>query len=268
MSRFLTFFSAFLIFASLANAADPEMKITLAKDETGGAPTTTFGPDAKAIVALFKGENLHVGDKLRGVWIVEDVGEAAPAGSKIDEKTVDAPGESATGNFTLSKPDKGWPVGKYKLDVYVNDKLVTTEKFSIVGEKETETASEPAAPEVPDKDELKSLVNDSMDSFGDAITDKDFSGFYLDIASVWQQQTSAEKLSESFKDFYGKDIDISAAIQDKDPIFDKPAAIESNGVMVVQGHYPTQPNRIVFTLKYVNEEEEWKLVGVDVKTKE
>ena len=270
MTRILTFLSACVIFASVANAADPQMKVTLTKDKTGGTPATTFDPTVETVFALFKGENLHAGDKLRGVWIAEDVGDAAPPGTKIDEKTVDSPGESATGNFSLSKPDKGWPVGKYKLDVYVNDKLVTTEKFSVAGagKPNSEVASQPAAAEVPDKDELRSLVNDSMDSFGDALNDKDFSGFYLDIASVWQQQTSAEKLSEAFKDFYGKDIDISAAIQDKDPVFDKPAAIRPDGVLVVQGHYATKPNRIVFILKYVNEEEDWKLVGIDVNTKE
>jgi len=38
------------------------------------------------------------------------------------------------GAFSLSKP-KGWPVGKYRLEIYVGADLATTAKFTIKGGK-------------------------------------------------------------------------------------------------------------------------------------
>ena len=35
------------------------------------------------------------------------------------------------GVFSLSKPTKGWPVGKYRVEIYVNDKLADTVKFTV-----------------------------------------------------------------------------------------------------------------------------------------
>jgi hypothetical protein len=52
-----------------------------------------------------------------------------------------------------------------------------------------------------------------------------------------------------------------------EPVFNHPAAIDADGVLLVQGYYPTKPNRVVFQLKYLNEGD-WKLVGIDVKLKE
>ena len=37
--------------------------------------------------------------------------------------------------FSLSKPTKGWPVGKYRLEIYVGADLTTTAKFTIKGGK-------------------------------------------------------------------------------------------------------------------------------------
>ena len=51
-------------------------------------PTTTFAADTPKIFALFKTKGVQDGDKLRGVWIAEDVGDVAPKETKIDEKSI------------------------------------------------------------------------------------------------------------------------------------------------------------------------------------
>ena len=120
-----------MISASVALAADVKVDVTMATDDEGESPTTAFGTDTPKLFALFKTEGLQEGGKIRSVWIAEDVGDAAPKETKIDEKTLDAKGDTDDGVFALSKPDKGWPVGKYRLEIYVDDKLVTTTKFTI-----------------------------------------------------------------------------------------------------------------------------------------
>ena len=122
------------------------------------------------------------------------------------------------------------------------------------------------ASEVPEKAALKTMTEASLTSFGDAVKDKDFSSFYGDIASIWQKQTTAEKLKESFKTFLDKDIDLPSIVTELKPVFDKPAEINSDDVLVISGYYPTKPNKVKFRLKYLEEEGEWKLVGINVES--
>lgn len=100
--------------------------------ELMGEPATTFPPNHPKIFARWQGEALEKGDKIRSVWIAEDVGDVAPKDYKMDEVTSTADGPRAFGTFTMTKPTKGWPVGKYRVEIYQNDKLVETVKFEVV----------------------------------------------------------------------------------------------------------------------------------------
>jgi hypothetical protein len=139
MRRILVLLIAMIVCADVAQAGDVEVEaVTTATP--GGEETTNLAPDAPKLFAMFKTKGAQNGDKLRRVWIAEDVGSAAPANSKIDEKTLTMDGDTDDGDLSLSKPTKGWPVGKYRLEIYVNDKLVTTTRFTIEGNKEEESA--------------------------------------------------------------------------------------------------------------------------------
>jgi hypothetical protein len=94
-------------------------------------PTTSFAHDLPKIYARWQGEALQKGDKIRCVWIAEDVGDVAPKDFKVDETSTTADGARAFGTFTLSKPNKGWPVGKYRVEFYEGDKLVEAVRFQI-----------------------------------------------------------------------------------------------------------------------------------------
>jgi hypothetical protein len=124
------------------------------------------------------------------------------------------------------------------------------------------------AAEVPEDSELKSMTERSILSFGRAVKKQDFSEFYDEIAEVWQKQTSPKKLLQSFEDFLDKKIDIPRAIEEKEPVFNHAAKINSDDVLLIKGYYPTTPNRVVFELKYLQEDDEWKLAGIDVNLTE
>jgi hypothetical protein len=117
--------------AAISPAEKKPLHAALAKERLG-EPTTTFAPDTPKIFARWQGETLAKGDKIRSVWIAEDVGEVAPPNYKLDEASVAADGPRAFGTFTITKPTKGWPVGKYRLEIYQGDNLVETVKFDIV----------------------------------------------------------------------------------------------------------------------------------------
>jgi hypothetical protein len=255
------------ISASVARAGDVKIKAVMATGPDD-EPATTFASDTPKIFALFSTKGLQEGDKLRGVWIGEDVGDVAPPNTKIDEKTLNVEGDTDDGVFSLSKPTKGWPVGKYRLEIYVGDELVTKVKFAIKAAAKTEKESDESAAEVPEEKELKKMTESSLVSFGRAVKAKDFSEFYEDVAKVWQKQTTAKKLQDAFKDFLDKNIDLPSVVKEMKPVFNHPAAIDSDGVLLVQGYYPTKPNRVIFKLKYLDEEGDWKLVGVNVNLAE
>ena len=112
------------------HAGPMKVEAATAKDQDS-KPTTTFSADVPKVYAFFKTHGSEKGDKLRSVWIAEDVGDAAPAGTKIDEAILTADEDDFYGAFSLSKPTKGWPVGKYRVDIYAGDELVTSVKFTI-----------------------------------------------------------------------------------------------------------------------------------------
>jgi hypothetical protein len=130
MKRIFALLIGVMSCAAFAHAGDVKVEATMMTNPEG-KETTTFAADAPKVYAVFKTKGASDGDKIRGVWIADDVGDAAPKGTKIDEKTLTAEGDTEDGVFSLSKPNNGWPVGKYHLEIYVNDALVTKLKFTI-----------------------------------------------------------------------------------------------------------------------------------------
>src|SRR5436853_4178220 len=95
-------------------------------------PATTFSSDVPRICAFWKGEALELGDKIQSVWIAEDVGDASPKESRIlkGDARVYKPDED--GSFSLSRPGgKIWPLGKYRVEIYINGGLANFAKFTI-----------------------------------------------------------------------------------------------------------------------------------------
>jgi hypothetical protein len=114
-------------------SGDPakRLSITLGKAADGEA-TTQFTADTPKLYARWQGHGLTEQTKLRAVWIAENVGEAAPPNYKVDEASVVAGSSDPSGTFTLSRPDKGWPLGDYRVEFYVEDKMVEAIKFEMV----------------------------------------------------------------------------------------------------------------------------------------
>lgn len=102
----------------------------LAKENTT-EPTSTFPSETRKIRALWKGNALKLGDVVGAVWIAEDVGAAALKDREITEATVVAYKPDDDGVFSLVRPKEGWPAGRYRFDIYVNNKLAESLSFTI-----------------------------------------------------------------------------------------------------------------------------------------
>jgi hypothetical protein len=141
MKRTFVLFILSVICVTAARAAGVNVKVTMTTGPQGD-PTTTFATNTPKLYAMFKTKGATAGDKIRGVLIAEDVGDAAPANTKVLEKTLDMEGDTDDGDFNFSKPTKGWPAGKYRVEIYVNDELATTAKFTIKAAKKKSTDEE------------------------------------------------------------------------------------------------------------------------------
>ena len=173
MKRTLALLVGMIICASVARGGEVTVEAVMTtgpKDK----PTTTFTTDTPKVVALFKTKGGQKGDKLRGVWIADDVGDAAPANTKIDEATLTLEGDTDDGNFSCSKPTKGWPAGKYHLDIYANDKLATTVKFTIEAPEKAEKKTEKESAGSADEDQYTFKVhNENVQRITQLLTSED-----------------------------------------------------------------------------------------------
>ena len=112
-------------------AAASSDTVTMSKKEDGPA-MASFNASDPAIYATNKGL-LKKGDKVRFVWIIEDGGKTINPNAKVSEYTGTANGLDNGKEFShLDKPASGWPLGKWRVDIYVNDVKTTSAKFTIV----------------------------------------------------------------------------------------------------------------------------------------
>ena len=118
-------------FEAVAQSSDKKLlHATLAKNREGEA-ATTFRADSLKIYAFWKGDALKAGDTVRAVWIAEGIGRTALKDSKITEASTMAYKPDDDGIFSILRPKGGWPIGKYRCELYVGSKLAETLKFTI-----------------------------------------------------------------------------------------------------------------------------------------
>jgi hypothetical protein len=87
--------------------------------------TDTFKPN-DTIYASVATEGSAPSATLRAKWSFE-------TGQLVDESTrTIAPNNKERTEFHISKPD-GWPAGKYKLEVFLNDQATETKNFDVRG---------------------------------------------------------------------------------------------------------------------------------------
>ena len=104
-------------------------EVTLGRSVGGDKAITdradTFKPN-DTIYASVATEGSSPSATLRAKWSFE-------GGQLVDESTrTIAPNNRERTEFHISKPD-GWPLGKYKLEVFLNDQATETKNFDVKG---------------------------------------------------------------------------------------------------------------------------------------
>jgi len=105
--------------------------VRMAFDEDGNNPTTVFG-SSDIFFAVGDLNNAPAGTVVEVKWIAVQI-EGYDSGELIYEQAItDFTDESFDGTiyFQLSN-DAGWPVGEYKVDVYLDGIFVQSVPFSV-----------------------------------------------------------------------------------------------------------------------------------------
>ncbi|MBK7586194.1 MAG: hypothetical protein IPI67_39170 [Myxococcales bacterium] len=112
---------------------------TEVKDLRVVAPKTTFDKDMTAIFGVWEvstGPGPLASAKVK--WIAEDVGDAAPKETPIRTVEIEQTKLTELGgkypmtiDSSLTRPTKGWPIGKYRVELELNGKTVNSTPFTI-----------------------------------------------------------------------------------------------------------------------------------------
>lgn len=152
MNRWLSGFMIVLMAAGLmlaacgGEASTANIKsATLAKDEAGTQPTTTFESD-ETFYLVVDLANAPDDTTVKTVWYTGDVGSVAAPNTLIDEASVTA----GSGQLFFNLAPSGlWAPGTYKAEIYLNDELNRTLDIRVNGEvvqaAQPEPTDEPAA---------------------------------------------------------------------------------------------------------------------------
>jgi hypothetical protein len=121
-----------LLLASLAcsfgNTAPAASNFYMATDEAGTNKTSTFSPNDDFYV-FFDVKNIEPGTNFQSRWYALNVEGEDP---NTPFQTIDYSYEEGIGNiyFQLTN-DQGWPVGNYKVEVYMDGTKVGEQEFSV-----------------------------------------------------------------------------------------------------------------------------------------
>lgn len=117
-------------------ASSPKLTSIVACEQVTGQGTIpvniteTFTPDSPEIHVLARLENVRAGIKLRGVWISLDA--VSTPNDEIDSSEFDLHKDAGdVAHFTLTRPQKGWPIGNYRFDLYLEGRVAGNLPFSV-----------------------------------------------------------------------------------------------------------------------------------------
>lgn len=121
-----------LLAATAAFAAEPHYGRIALTTEGSTAVQAVFAPDTPKIVLHVEILDMPKGTKIAADWIAVKT-DVAPANYKIDSAGEQLAEDVASDekSFSLSKPDNGWPVGDYRIDLTIADKVAKSVPFQV-----------------------------------------------------------------------------------------------------------------------------------------
>lgn len=122
---------------------------------------------------------------------------------------------------------------------------------------------------VPSRADADVLVSEILKSFNESLVSGDFSHFWANkIAERWRSKAKPGDFTKGFKEFLDKDVEISR-IEGRSPEYSPCPFIDTKydtDVLFLSGFYDTRPLPVRFSLEFIQEAQEWRLVFISVNT--
>ena len=115
---------------------------------------------------------------------------------------------------------------------------------------------------LPSRAEASQLVKATTQEFALGVNARDLSPLRTLASQQFQQQVSLEQLHENFAPFLTQDIDLTV-LQDYKPMFTTDPGLSAEGVLRLEGYFPTTPSRAYFKYSYVSRDGDWQLLGIN-----
>ena len=112
-------------------AASPRYSDLVLSDVKDGPAKSTFAPNTAKIFLRTKLVDVPAGSVAKSDWIAVKTKVAAP-NYKIDSSQIKIGHLVNRTDFNFSKPNAGWPEGDYRIDLFIDDKLLESVKFRVV----------------------------------------------------------------------------------------------------------------------------------------
>lgn len=120
-----------------------------------------------------------------------------------------------------------------------------------------------SAQRVPNDNVIEITIKRALASFNDANITGNYDVFHATLSRPFRQQFSADRLKDAFKAFHTQLIDISPVLA-LSPILSEPARIDGDGALLLKGTFETRPSRVLFDMRLLPAEGDWKLIAIHV----
>lgn len=159
------------------------------------------------------------------------------------------------GKYKIDQPPKG---NKMKLD---GMEYRRTGGFA-VNDAENKSIDSKTV-EAPFEAEMRPIVSETMRNFDRAIQSENFEDLYSTVSEMWQNQITADELKKTFTKTIAQKNDYK--LKDEPTISSEPALKDEGNTLEIGGGYQTtKDKKVPFRLKYVKENDEWKLLGINL----
>ena len=120
---------------------------------------------------------------------------------------------------------------------------------------------------VPNDDEQEILVKTTLMTFNDANLTGNYNILYDKAAKQFRAQIPLQKVTDSFKEFRDKKINLESIVGDELDS-SKKASIDGDGVLNLKGRFKNDEKKIRYDLNFVYQDGTWKLLGLVVDYKQ
>jgi hypothetical protein len=125
-------------------------------------------------------------------------------------------------------------------------------------------AAPPSEQKPPGPVPMEVLIKSTLLSFNDANITGNYAVLHAKLSRPFRDQFSPEKLKETFQSFAEQHInfDIIATMR---PVLTEDPRIDDRGALLARGYFDTSPNRVTFTLDFIQSDGDWRPNNIHVK---